>query len=179
MSRIGKQLIEIPSGVSVEQENGKVTVNGPKGTLVRGFLPEVSFEISDNTVTCHPEGDSVKHRSLWGTYASHLKNMVTGVTHGFEKKLIIEGIGFKASLQGSDKLVLDLGFSHSVIVDIPEGLSVTVEKNVVTISGIDKEAVGKLAARIRSFKKTEPYKGKGIRYEGEVVLRKQGKKTSS
>lgn len=178
MSRIGKQIIDIPGGVTVRQEADRLTVEGPKGQLNREFLPLVEFTIGQQEATCRIKADTARHRALWGTYASHLKNMITGVTEGYSKKLIIEGIGYKASLK-DDQLILDLGFSHPVTVEIPRDLTVTVEKNQITVTGIDKEKVGQLAARIRSHKKTEPYKGKGIRYDNEVVLRKQGKKTAS
>jgi len=178
MSRIGKQIIDIPSGVTVTKDETTLTVKGPKGELKKDFRPEVDIVIEDNKISFKPAKDTILARALWGTYASHVKNMVEGVTNGFERKLIIEGVGFKSAVQ-ADKLVLELGFSHSIEKKIPAELTVTAEKNVVTVSGFDKELVGQFAATVRLHKKTEPYKGKGIRYEGEHVRRKQGKKTVS
>ena len=178
-SRIGRQIIIIPDKVAVSLNEGTLTVTGPKGTLVRDFkINLVAINISGSEITLTPLVENVFTNSLWGTYASHIKNMVIGVTEGYTKKLIIEGVGFKAALKG-DILELDIGFSHLVPVNIPAGVAVVVEKNVITVSGYDKEKVGEFAARVRSHKKTEPYKGKGIRYEDELVKRKQGKKTVS
>lgn len=177
MSRLGKKPIEIPKGVEVKMTDNVVVVKGPKGELKREFKTEiVGIEIKEEGVELKPKLDSIFANSLWGTYASHIANMVMGVTEGFTKKLIIEGVGFKAAVKGKT-LDMALGFSHPVIVDIPEGLEVLVEKNNVTISGIDKEMVGSFAALVRAKKKPEPYKGKGIRYHDEVIIRKQGKKT--
>ncbi|MEK7136197.1 MAG: 50S ribosomal protein L6 [Patescibacteria group bacterium] len=178
MSRIGKRLIEIPTGVTVTKGEGTVEVKGPKGTLARPFRADIAINIEGNTITLAPVKETILSKSLWGTYGSHLANMIEGVTKGFTKKMIIEGVGFKANLQGN-KLVLDIGFSHTVEEIIPEGLVVTVEKNVITVTGFDKELVGQFSATIRGHKETEPYKGKGIRYEGEFVRRKQGKKTTA
>jgi len=176
MSRIGKQIIAIPQGVTVNLDGDILTVKGPKGEIKKTFRPVVKIMIEASEIKLELKNDSILAKALWGTYASHIINMIQGVTAGFEKKLIIEGVGFKANLQG-DKIVLDIGFSHSVEEKIPAGVSLTVEKNLITVSGFDKEAVNQFAAIIRLHKKTEPYKGKGIRYEGEKVLRKQGKKT--
>ncbi len=178
MSRVGKQIIEIPEKVKLSFDDKVFSVSGPLGDLTKTFRPEIDIQINDQNVTLKPTEESVFAWALWGTYASHIQNMIEGVTKGFEKKLIVEGIGFKSSLSG-DKLVLDLGFSHSIEMIIPEGIKVSVEKNTITVSGIDKEKVGEFAARVRANKKTEPYKGKGIRYIDEVVRRKQGKKTVS
>ena len=178
MSRIGKQQINIPTGVTVTQTADKVEVKGPKGTLTKIFKPDIAITIEGNMITLAPVKETVFAKALWGTYGSHLINMIQGVTTGFQKKLIIEGVGFKSNVVGN-KLVLDLGFSHTIEEEIPKDLSVTAEKNVVTITGFDKELVGQFSATIRSYKRTEPYKGKGIRYEGEIVRRKQGKKTVS
>jgi len=177
MSRIGKQQIEIPENTQVTQDGGVITVKGPLGELSREFRREVKINIDDKEITLTPSGNSKFVRSLWGTYGSHLKNMIDGVGKNFEKKLVIEGVGYKAEMQGNT-LVLSVGFSHKVNMDIPEGLAVSVEKNVITISGINKETVGQFTSKIRLQKKPEPYKGKGIRYENEVVKRKQGKKTA-
>ncbi|OHA80720.1 MAG: 50S ribosomal protein L6 [Candidatus Yonathbacteria bacterium RIFCSPHIGHO2_01_FULL_51_10] len=177
MSRIGKQIITVPSKVEVKQEGNTITVKGPLGTLSRVFLPQVVITMEGNTITFAPKGDDKFSRSLWGTYAAHVKNMVEGVEKPFQKKLIVEGVGYKYEVSGK-KVVLSVGFSHKVEVPIPEGLTVLVEKNVMTVSGIDKDKVGAFAAEVREWKKPEPYKGKGIRYEGEVVRRKEGKKTA-
>ncbi len=177
MSRIGKQIISIPAGVTVTKDGMILSVKGPKGTLSRPFLDSVAITIADNTVTFLPAVLNVESNALWGTYAAHVKNMITGVTEGFSKKLILEGVGFKSEVKGKD-LNLALGFSHPVVVTIPEGLTVTAEKNVITFSGIDKESVGQFAAKIRAMKKPEPYKGKGFHYDDETVRRKQGKKAA-
>ncbi len=178
MSRIGKRIIEIPAGVTVTLNDGIVEIKGSKGSLVRAIKPEVSLTIEDNKLTLAPARETINARALWGTYGAHLANMIEGVTKGFQKKLIIEGVGYKMAAQGN-KVVLDIGFSHPVDVPLPEGVTAVVEKNIMTINGFDKEIVGQFAATIRSWKKTEPYKGKGIRYEGEFIRRKQGKKTAA
>lgn len=177
MSRIGKQIITIPTKVEVTQAGDTLTVKGPLGTLSRSFLPDVKITVENNTVTFLPLRDTKFANSLWGTYAAHVKNMVAGVEKPFQKKLILDGIGFKAEVSGKN-LVLSLGFSHKVTVPIPEGLTVAVEKTATTISGSDKEAVGGFASKIRSLKKPEPYKGKGFRYDTEVIRRKEGKKAA-
>ncbi len=176
MSRIGKKVIDIPVNTEVKISGEHVSVKGPKGALERTIASTVTVSVADNKVTVTPK-DPETVGPAWGTYTSHIVNMLEGVNQPFTKKLIIEGIGFKAEVKG-DKLVLSLGFSHPVPVEIPKDLKVTVEKGVVTIVGIDKELVGQFAAGIRSLKKPEPYKGKGIRYENEVVRRKQGKKAA-
>lgn len=178
MSRIGKQIITIPSGVEVSIADKVFTVKGPKGSLTRSFPGNVTIDIADNQITFTPKNaDDKKNRALWGTYASHVKNMVDGVSAGYTKKLILEGVGFKSEVAGS-MLKLALGFSHPVNVDIPEGLEVKAEKNTITVTGIDKELVGQFTANVRALKKPEPYKGKGFHYDDEVVRRKQGKKTA-
>ncbi len=178
MSRIGKKPISIPNGVEVKIENGEVFVKGPLGEIKRSFEGDIEIKLKENSVILNPKRNSGALVALWGTYASHIGNMVEGVAKGFEKKLIMEGVGFKVQMEG-DKLVLNLGFSHPVKLDIPEGLKVSVEKNIISISGIDKERVGQFAAQVRALKKPEPYKGKGIRYENEVVRRKAGKKAAT
>ncbi|MEI6494672.1 MAG: 50S ribosomal protein L6 [bacterium] len=178
MSRIGKQIISVPDKVEVKLESGQFTVKGPLGTLTRVFKPEIAIMIEGKEITLKPTVETVASRALWGTYGSHIQNMVEGVTKGFSKKLIIEGVGYKYNLAG-DKVVLDLGLSHQVTIKIPEGLKVVIEKGNMTVSGYDKEVVGGFAAKIKSLKPVEPYKGKGIRYEGQLVLRKQGKKSST
>lgn len=178
MSRIGKQQLEIPADTTVVLNGGTVTVKGPKGELTRDFRTDViAISIEGNIVSCSPVEDTVFSRALWGTVASHIKNMIAGVNTPYIKKLILEGVGFKSEVAGKN-LNLALGFSHPVVVAIPEGLTVTAEKNVVTFTGIDKEVVGAFAAKIRSLKKPEPYKGKGFRYDDEVIRRKQGKKAA-
>ncbi|MCA9353244.1 50S ribosomal protein L6 [Candidatus Nomurabacteria bacterium] len=176
MSRVGKQEIKIPSGVKVELKDNVLTVEGPLGKLQREVRDEVTININSDMVTFTPNKEDKFSKSLWGTYASHVKNMVEGVQKPYEKKLILEGVGFKSELQGKE-LVFGLGFSHQVRVPVPEGITATAEKNVITISGIDKELVGNFAASVRALKKPEPYKGKGFRYDGEVIRRKQGKKS--
>src|SRR3990167_1187399 len=184
MSRIGKQEILIPVGVKVAQANGVVTVTGPKGTLSKTFRDDITIAISDpakdgagKTVNLNIKRNDKFSKSLWGTYASHIKNMIAGVETPYQKKLILEGVGFKSDVKGKE-LHFALGFSHPVIVSIPAGITATAEKNIITISGADKELVGSFTAAIRALKKPEPYKGKGMRYEGEVIRRKQGKKTA-
>ncbi len=177
MSRLAKTPIEITQGTTVDVSGDTVTIKGPKGELVKTFRPEVSVEVKDNTIVLTPNGDNVFIRSLWGTIGSHVRNMMEGVTKGFEKKIVLEGVGYKSAVAGTS-LDLALGFSHPVKVAIPAGLTVTAEKNIITISGIDKEVVGQFAAYVRSLKKPEPYKGKGFHYEGEVIRRKQGKKSA-
>lgn len=176
MSRIGKKPIAIPAKTEVTVVGSTVTVKGPLGELSRVFASGVSCVVADGAVTLTP-GAHMTNPALWGTVSSHVKNMIAGVNKAYEKKLIIEGIGYKAEVKGSD-LVMGLGFSHPVKLAIPAGLKVTTEKNIITISGIDKEKVGQFVAEIRAWKKPEPYKGKGIRYIDEVVRRKQGKKAA-
>ncbi len=179
MSRLGKQPIAIPAGVTVEYAAGVLKVTGPKGTVSRTLTsPAVEVTVAPEAVTVVPTAETVESRTMWGTYASHIKNAIEGVTAGFEKKLLIEGVGFKFNVAGS-QVVLDIGFSHQVKLDIPAALKVAVEKNMMTISGADKELVGQFAAQVRGYKPVEPYKGKGIRYESEYVLRKQGKKATA
>lgn len=178
MSRVGKQLITIPENTTVEFDGTTVVVKGPKGELSRRILPDVSVSIENDTITLAPATQRPAARVLWGTYASHILNMITGVTEGYEKKLVVEGVGYRAALEG-DTLVLTVGFSHPVRVSVPGGVSVSVEKDTeISISGIDKELVGQFAATVRAKRKPEPYKGKGVRYHDEVVRRKEGKKAS-
>lgn len=175
MSRIGKKVIDIPANTEIKVSGNTFSVKGPKGTLEKQIDSAVTISIENNQVTVVPKNENPG--AVWGTYASHIGNMIQGVNQPFEKKLIIEGIGFKSEVRG-ENLVLGLGFSHPVSVPIPKDLKVTAEKNVVTIVGINKETVGQFAATIRALKKPEPYKGKGIRYQDEVVRRKQGKKAA-
>lgn len=177
MSRIGKQHISVPAGVTVTFDAHAVRVKGPKGELSRELRDEVTFTQENGVITSEPRRNDKFSRSLWGTYMSHLENMITGVVTPFEKKLVVEGVGFKWDVKGTD-LHLSLGFSHPVVVKIPQGLTVAADKGVLTITGSDKEAVGLFANKIRSLKKPEPYKGKGIRYSTETIRRKQGKKSA-
>ncbi len=177
MSRVGKQHLQIPSGTTVTTSGTMYTVTGPKGTLSRDFRDTIVIKMENNEITLEPKRNDIQSRALWGTYASHLKNMIKGVNEAFSKKLILEGVGFKSDVQGN-KLNLALGFSHPVIVEIPAGLTVTAEKNNITVTGIDKEMVGAFTAKVRALKKPEPYKGKGFRYDTEVIRRKQGKKSA-
>lgn len=176
MSRIGKQEIIIPKGVKVTRNGEVISVSGSKGTLNKIFRDDIDIAISEDKILLNIKRNDKFSKSLWGTYASHLKNMIAGVETPYQKKLILEGIGFKSEVKGKE-IHFALGFSHPVIVPIPEGLTVTAEKNNITVTGIDKELVGSFTAAVRAKKKPEPYKGKGMRYEGEVIRRKQGKKT--
>lgn len=178
MSRIGKRAIIIPSGTDVQVGAADITVKGKGGTLTRALHPAVQITVDGGSVAVMPNGNNRLARALWGTYAAHIRNMVAGVNTPFTKKLEVQGIGYRAELAGN-KLKFALGFSHPVEVAVPQGLTATVEKNVITISGADKDQVGQFAASIRELKKPEPYKGKGIRYEGEVVRMKQGKKAGA
>lgn len=178
MSRIGKKIILIPEGVEVKIEGQKVTVKGPKGELSREFRPELGIEAKDNQIKVSSVKEGKKTRALWGLTRQLLANMVQGVTKGYEKKLEIEGVGYKAALDGND-LVLQVGFTHPVRIKATEGIKILVEKNVISVSGIDKEVVGQVAANIRKVKPPEPYKGKGIRYAGEHVRRKIGKRAAT
>lgn len=177
MSRVGKQQLEIPANTTVEYTDGNFTVKGPLGTLSKTFTDTISINIENNVISFTPKKDDPFSRALWGTYASHVKNMLLGVNTPYVRKLILEGVGFKSDVKGSE-LHLALGFSHPVIVSIPEGLTVTTEKNNITVTGINKELVGQFTAKVRALKKPEPYKGKGFRYDDEVIRRKAGKKTA-
>ncbi len=177
MSRLAKRPIAIPAKTEVTVSEGVVRVKGPKGELARAGNRMIEVSVGSEGVSVSPKSASIQAKALTGTYASHVRNMLKGVNEGFTKKLFIEGVGFKWDVQGK-KLNLSLGFSHPVSLDIPEGLEVKTEKGALTVSGIDSERVGQFAANIRALKKPEPYKGKGIRYEGEVVRRKQGKKAA-
>ncbi|MEN9649234.1 MAG: hypothetical protein RL094_201 [Candidatus Parcubacteria bacterium] len=177
MSRIGKQIIQIPATTQVSYTDGLLTVKGPKGELKKEFKPTVAIKIENNQVTLEPVKKDLQTQALWGTYSAHVANMVQGVTTPYVKKLILEGIGYKAEVQGTT-LKMALGFSHPVNLEIPAGLTVTSEKGVVTVTGPDKELVGQFTAIVRDHKKPEPYKGKGFRYDNEVIKRKQGKKTA-
>ena len=176
MSRIGKQEIAIPTGVKITQNGAVLSVAGPKGTLTKTFRDDITITVSAINVKLDIKRNDKFSKSLWGTYAAHIKNMIAGVQVPYQKKLILEGVGFKSEVKGKN-FNFALGFSHPVIVAIPEGITAIADKNNITISGIDKELVGSFTAAIRALKKGELYKGKGMRYEGEVIRRKQGKKT--
>ncbi len=178
MSRIGKRPIPIPEGVQVTFDGAVLTVKGPKGTLHRDIRKDVAITIADDTVVVTPALKTRIVKSLWGTYASHITNMVIGVTEGYRKILLVTGVGYRVEKKG-ETISLKVGFSHTVDLSIPQGLSVEVKDNTITIDGFDKELVGAFAAEVRAVKKAEPYKGKGIRYHDEVVRRKQGKKAAT
>jgi len=177
MSRTGKLPIKIPAGTDLTVAPGEIIVKGKGGTLKRATHPAVTITVQNGEALVTPSNNTRVARALWGTYAAHIRNMVAGVNTPFVKKLQVEGIGYRCELSGK-QLKLSVGFSHPVLVQIPEGLTVAVEKNIVTVSGADKEQVGEFAASVRAVKKPEPYKGKGIRYEGEVVRQKAGKKVA-
>ena len=174
MSRIGKLPIQIPSGVTITVDDHNITVVGPKGTLTQFTLPFVKVEVTDKEIIVTRENDEQMARAGHGLMRALLNNMVTGVTKGFERKLELNGVGYRVS-GGGQALNMALGFSHPVEYKAPEGIQLTVEKNLITVSGIDKQKVGQVAAEIRALKKPEPYKGKGIKYVDEVILRKAGK----
>ncbi|HZP55635.1 MAG TPA: 50S ribosomal protein L6 [Candidatus Saccharimonadales bacterium] len=174
MSRIGKRPISLPGGVSVSIEAGKVVVTGPKGTLEYRLLPGINVEAETDKVTISRESDAAEIRARHGLVRSLIQNMVTGVSKGFEKKLELQGVGYRVASQGH-QLKFNIGFSHETIYKVPDSVQVTADQNVITISGSDKQLVGQVAAEIRALKKPEPYKGKGIRYLNEHILRKSGK----
>jgi large subunit ribosomal protein L6 len=175
MSRIGKKPIEIPSGVTVTVDKNTVTVKGPKGSLTRTFNPDLNIEVGEKEIIVTRPSDSKEHRALHGTTRALLANMVEGVSKGFEKSLELIGVGYRAQKQGK-KLVLNVGYSHPVEIEPEEGIEIEVPSNTkIVVKGVSKERVGALAANIRDVRPPEPYKGKGIRYEGEYVRRKEGK----
>lgn len=175
MSKIGRQPISIPEGVTVKVDGGLVSVKGPKGELTREIAREIKVEVKEKEVIVSVAKPTKRSTALWGLSRMLIANMIEGVKNGFEKKLEIEGIGYKVALQGNN-LVLNLGFSHPVEFKAIPGITFKVDKNIIVISGIDKETVGQTAANIRKIRKPEPYKGKGIHYLGEVIKRKAGKK---
>jgi len=174
MSRIGKNPVLIPDKVEVKISGAHVSVKGPKGVLEYTFTDSVKIESDGKEVTIGPIDDSKKSRSLWGTTRSLIFNMVTGVSDGFTRTLEFTGVGYKAAVKGSN-LVLNLGFSHPIDYPLPEGITATVNKNIIVLAGANKELVGFAAAKIRSFRPPEPYKGKGIKYSDETIIRKAGK----
>ena len=176
MSRIGKVPVTIPSGVTADIQEGTLSVKGPKGVLSLLLAEDISYEVQEGAISVKPANDSKRARSFWGMQRTLVSNLVTGVTDGYTKVLEITGVGYRASTQGK-KLKLQLGFSHDVDIDVPEGLEVkTPDQTTIEISGIDKQKVGQFAAEVRRWRKPEPYKGKGIKYRGEYIFRKEGKK---
>ncbi|QQS21236.1 MAG: 50S ribosomal protein L6 [Candidatus Moraniibacteriota bacterium] len=178
MSRIGKQSVMIPAGVEVVLSGNKLSVKGPKGALSLLHHYEVSVVIDGEEIRVQKTGKSKMAPALWGTTVRLIQNMITGVTQGFSKQLELNGVGYRMSLQGQ-KLVFALGFSHPVEVVVAPGLSASIENNVLTVSGIDRQQVGQFSAEIKKLKPVEPYKGKGFRYVGETVLKKEGKKSAA
>lgn len=174
MSRIGKLPIQVPSGVTITVDDSSVTVEGPKGKLSQALVPGVEIKQEDGILTVTRQNDEAQNRARHGLIRSLIHNMVVGVTTGFSKQLEINGVGYRANMSG-DKLNMQLGFSHDVVYQAPSGVQLKVEKNLITVSGISKQQVGQTAAEIRSFKKPEPYKGKGIKYVDEHIIRKSGK----
>jgi large subunit ribosomal protein L6 len=176
MSRIGKRPVTIPSGVTAAIADGKLSVKGPKGTLTLTLRDEIDYTVDGDTVLVKPANDSKQARAFWGMQRTLVENLVTGVTEGYTKVLEITGVGYRANAQGRN-LKLQLGYSHDVDFPVPEGIEVkTPDNTTVEISGIDKQKVGQVAAEIRRWRKPEPYKGKGIKYRGEYIFRKEGKK---
>ncbi|MFG6282157.1 50S ribosomal protein L6 [Arthrobacter sp. TPD3018] len=176
MSRIGKKPVTVPAGVTPTIDNGIISVKGPKGTLTMPLRDEISYTLQDGGISVQPANDTKRARAFWGMQRTMVQNLVTGVTDGFTKKLLITGVGYRAAAQGRT-LKLQLGYSHDVNIDVPEGIEVkTPDATTVEISGADKQKVGQLAAEIRRWRKPEPYKGKGIKYDGEFIFRKEGKK---
>ena len=176
MSRIGKKPIPMPSGVTATVEGQTLTVKGPKGSLTMPKAELISYELIEGGISVQPANDTKRARAFWGMQRTLVQNLVTGVTQGFSKKLLITGVGYRANMQGKT-LRLQLGYSHDVNFEIPEGITiVTPDQTTVEISGIDKQKVGQVAAEIRRWRKPEPYKGKGIKYDGEFIFRKEGKK---
>ena len=176
MSRIGKKPVAVPAGVTANIEGRVLSVKGPKGTLTLQLADEVSYEINDGGISVQPVNDTKRSRSFWGMQRTLVQNLITGVTEGYSKQLQITGVGYRANVQGKN-LKLQLGYSHDVDFAIPEGITIaTPDQTTVNISGIDKQKVGQVAAEIRRWRKPEPYKGKGIKYAGEFIFRKEGKK---
>jgi large subunit ribosomal protein L6 len=176
MSRIGKRPVAIPSGVTADIANGVLTVKGPKGALTLTMRDEISYTVDEGSILVKPANDTKAARAFWGMQRTLVDNLVTGVTQGYTKVLEITGVGYRANVQGKN-LKLQLGYSHDVDFAVPEGIEIkTPDNTTVEISGIDKQKVGQVAAEIRRWRKPEPYKGKGIKYRGEYIFRKEGKK---
>ena len=176
MSRIGKKPVPVPAGVTASIEGKTLSVKGPKGTLSIGLADEVTYALEDGSISVQPANETKRARSFWGMQRTLVQNLITGVTEGYSKTLQITGVGYRANVQGKN-LKLQLGYSHDVDYAIPEGITIsTPDQTTVQISGIDKQKVGQVAAEIRRWRKPEPYKGKGIKYQGEFIFRKEGKK---
>ncbi|WP_025560981.1 50S ribosomal protein L6 [Sphingomonas sp. UNC305MFCol5.2] len=176
MSRIGKKPVTVPAGVTASIDGGVLNVKGPKGALSLNLRDEISYTLEDGGISVQPANETKQARAFWGMQRTLVQNLVTGVTEGFTKKLLITGVGYRAASQGK-VLKLQLGYSHDVNIDVPEGIEIkTPDQTTVEISGIDKQKVGQIAAEIRRWRKPEPYKGKGIKYDGEFIFRKEGKK---
>ncbi|MEE8294434.1 MAG: 50S ribosomal protein L6 [Sphingomonadales bacterium] len=176
MSRIGKKLIAIPEGVTVEHSGKDLSVKGPKGLLSMTLVKEVVVEVKDGKISLNAVGKTKVARSMWGMQRTMVSNLIEGVTNGYEKKLEIKGVGYRAQMKGNT-LNLQLGYSHEIDFPVPEGVTVQCpDQTNITISGIDKQKVGQVAAKIREYRKPEPYKGKGVKYAGEYIFRKEGKK---
>ena len=176
MSRIGKKPVPLPKGVTASVKDGTVAVKGPKGELKLRLVSEMEAQVGDDGITLTPRGEDDRARAMWGMQRTLVNNLVTGVTQGFSQKLEINGVGYRAAVQGK-KLNLQLGFSHDVAYPIPDGIQIVAEKpTALTVSGMDKQLVGQVASEIRGFRPPEPYKGKGVKYAGEHVRRKEGKK---
>ncbi len=176
MSRVGKKPVAIPSGVTASVEGGIVKVKGPKGALQLALHGDIEAKMEKGGVKVDPRSDSKRARAMWGTYRTLVANLVTGVTNGFERRLEITGVGYRAAVQGKN-LQIALGYSHDIVYPIPEGIAIATPRPVeIVISGIDRQKVGQVAAEIREYRPPEPYKGKGIKYAGERIFRKEGKK---
>ena len=176
MSRIGKKAVPVPAGVTANIADRMLSVRGPKGTLTLPLADDITYDVQSDGISVQPANDTKRARAFWGMQRTLVQNLVTGVTTGFTKKLLITGVGYRAAAQGRN-LRLQLGYSHDVNIDVPEGIEVkTPDATTVEISGADKQKVGQLAAEIRRWRKPEPYKGKGIKYDGEFIFRKEGKK---
>ncbi len=176
MSRIGKNPVELPDGVSVAISGRQVTAKGKLGELSAVFTDDVEIVQEGSTVTVKPRGNSISARKMWGTSRSVIGNLVAGVSEGFKRNLVINGVGYRAAVQGGD-LVMQLGFSHEIRYSIPDGIKINCpDQTHITVEGIDKQRVGQTAADIRAYRPPEPYKGKGVKYEDEYILRKEGKK---
>ena len=176
MSRIGKKFVEVPGGVTAAIDGGQLSVKGPKGTLAMPLSDLINYEVAEGSISVRPANDSREARAFWGMQRTLVQNLITGVTEGFTKVLEITGVGYRANAQGKN-LKLQLGYSHDVDFAVPEGIEIkTPDNTTIEISGIDKQKVGQVAAEIRRWRKPEPYKGKGIKYRGEFIFRKEGKK---
>ncbi|HVI27536.1 50S ribosomal protein L6 [Hansschlegelia sp.] len=176
MSRIGKKPVDVPSGVTAAVDGQNIKVKGPKGELAFRAHDDVVVEFKDGKISVQPREDTKRARSMWGMSRTMVQNLVTGVTTGFEKKLEISGVGYRAAVQGKN-LVLALGYSHDVVYPIPDGIQIVAGKPTeLTVSGVERQRVGQVAAEIRDFRRPEPYKGKGVKYAGEFIFRKEGKK---